>query len=89
VIVSGILSLVKAVLVGLLGALPHLAVPSWLTSIGSFVGTITSGLGGTAGWVPWGLLSLAVTLALAAVGLSVAIRGIRIAASFLTLGGGS
>lgn len=88
-IIDAILGLLATVVSWILGLLPHLAVPSWLSGLSSQIATITAGLSGTTGWVPWSLLFLAVGLALAAALVSVAIRGFRIAASFLTLGGGS
>jgi hypothetical protein len=88
-VVKGFLNVLSGVLVWLLGLLPHLAVPSWLSSLGGSLATISSGLSGTTGWVPWGELFIAVALALSAIGISVAVRGFRIVASFLTLGGGA
>ncbi len=78
-IIDAILGLLATVVSWILGLLPHLAVPSWLSGLSSQIATITAGLSGTTGWVPWSLLFLAVGLALAAALVSVAIRGFRIA----------
>jgi hypothetical protein len=69
--------------------MPHLAVPAFITTAGTAMTSLTSGLSGTTGWLPWTVVEAAIALALGALALSVVIRGIRIAASFLTLGGGS
>jgi hypothetical protein len=88
-IVNLFLGALKAVLVFFMGLMPHLGVPSWLSSATSALGTVTAGLSSTTGFLPWSVIAGAVVLAIAGVGLSVAIRGVRIALSFLTLGGGS
>lgn len=87
-VTDAIIKAFAAIAAAVMGALPHFAVPSWLTQAGSLVATITGALTGTSAWLPWTALGLAVALVLASVGIAIAIRGVRIAASFLTLGGG-
>jgi hypothetical protein len=88
-VIDAILNVLSGAIAGLLGLMPHLAVPSWISSVGDALSTVTSALGATSAWLPWDILELGIVVSLAGVGLSVAVRGIRIAASFLTLGGGS
>lgn len=78
-----------SVISAILGLIPDFPVPDWLSSAGGFVGTVTSALSGSSAWLPWSTLILAVGLVMAAYAAAVVIRGVRIALSFLTLGGGS
>jgi hypothetical protein len=88
-IVNAILNLVGSLINGLFDIMPHLAVPSWISGISSNLATVTGALSGTSNWLPWDVLALGVALTLSGVGVGVAIKGIRIVASFLTAGGGS
>jgi hypothetical protein len=88
-VVNALLSMFADALSWLLSLMPHLSVPTWLTTAGTTLTGLLNGLSGTSGWLPWIPLEASIGLALAAVGISVAIRGVRIVASFLTLGGGS
>ena len=72
----------------LLDLLPHFTVPSWMSATGP-MGTVFTYAGSMGAWFP---TSLAVTVLLAiltAYGVGFAIKGVRIVASFFTLGGGS
>ena len=63
-------------------------VPDWLVALPGYIHTLTSYLGAVGHWFPVELLAvvvLAVALTWAA---GLAIKGFRIVASFLTLGGG-
>lgn len=88
-IVSFLLNLFGGVIAWLLGLLPHLSPPSWLDDAAGALSTVLSSLNGSSAWVPWSYLLLGVGLVLSSVAVAVAIRGFRIVASFLTLGGGS
>jgi hypothetical protein len=88
-IVNAFLSVLGGVIAGVLGLMPHLAVPSWISGVGSSLSTVTGALSGSSAWVPWDILELGLAVTFAGIGISVAVRGIRIAASFATLGGGS
>lgn len=88
-VISGFLSVLGTVLTWVLGLLPHFGVPSWFSGLGSAVATVSGALSGTSSWVPWTAVMVGLGVIFAAVGVSVAIRGFRIVASFLTAGGGS
>lgn len=88
-IISALMSLFGSVIAGILGLMPHLSPPAWFSDATGALGTVTGALSGTSSWLPWNYLTLGVAVALLGVGLGAAIRGIRIVASFLTLGGGS
>lgn len=88
-VVNAILSLFGSAIAAILGLIPHLSPPAWLSSVGSSLAVVTGALSGSTAWLPWSFLELGIALSLAGVGLAVAVRGFRIVASFLTLGGGS
>lgn len=71
------------------GLFPSMTLPTWLASIPVWIDSLGSYLTGMDAWVPWdhfatvlGFLALALSIALA-------IKLVRIVASFLTAGGGS
>lgn len=88
-IIGWILSLLGSTVSWLLGLIPAFPVPAWLTTAGSYLGTVVNAMGQISAWLPWTLLVTGVGVVIAAVVAGIVIRGVRIAASFLTLGGGS
>lgn len=72
----------------LFGALPVIAVPSWLSTSGPMA-TVFADAASMGVWVPTTLMVTVLTALLAAWLAGFAIKVARIVASFLTVGGGS
>lgn len=93
-VTSAVLSVLSNVVTWVLGLIPHITLPTYLTATGagSLNGTLTSavsGLWSIDAFIPVTQLIAAAVLVLAALGLAVTVRVVRIVASFATLGGGS
>lgn len=73
----------------LLGSLPAVQAPGWLTSITSNVSTVMGGVDGMSAWIPWPLLVTVGGACLASWLVGLTVKVVRIVASFVTLGGGS
>ncbi|MEI8081427.1 MAG: hypothetical protein WCI74_06225 [Actinomycetes bacterium] len=65
------------------------APPSWLADAGGYIATVGTYVTGTGVWIPWALISAVLGGWAVVMVAMVAIKGLRIVASFLTLGGGS
>lgn len=76
--------------VGWIGGLfPHMATPSWLANSAQWLAGAGPIIAGTHNWIAVQAISNAVVWLLSLCGVIIAIRLIRIIASFLTAGGGS
>lgn len=73
----------------LLGALPTITAPSWLTSNNSAMTTVFADAGSMGVWFPSTLLIAVLTGLLVIMGIGFAIKIARMVASFFTAGGGS
>ena len=73
--------------IGGLVSLP--AVPTFLSSLGGYVGTASSYVTGTGVWMPWSLLVTVIGAWAVCLLAALVVKVVRIIASFLTLGGGS
>lgn len=80
-LVAGFLSFVA-------GLLDFPAVPGVVLSVPGYVSTVGGWMSGTGAWVPWSVVSTMVALWASCLVGAVAIRVVRIVASFLTAGGG-
>lgn len=56
--------------------------PGWVSQAGGYVGS-------TSAWVPWSLMAAVTAAFVVALSAGLAVKLLRIAASFVTLGGGS
>jgi len=63
-------------------------VPSWVASLPGYIQTLAGYLGTVSHWLPVEMLIVVIVALSATWGAGLAIKGIRIVASFLTLGGG-
>ena len=77
------------------GLLPSWTWPSWLdgsstsgSTLGGYAHTIGAALGDVSSWVPLSIVGGCLTAIVAALGVSVAVRVVRMVASFLSGGGG-
>ena len=68
---------------------PTINAPGWLSGLAGQVSLVTDNMAGLGQWVPFGAAGQATVLVLAAVVVAVAVKLIRIVASFFTAGGGS
>lgn len=68
---------------------PTLTLPTWVTSLTTFIGDAIGGLNTFAWWIPLGAIGNAAALLLAATAIAWTIRGVRLAVSHLTGGGGA
>ena len=76
--------------VGWLGGTVHLpAVPSFLGDLAGYVATAGSYVASTGAWIPWSLMVTVIGVWAACLGAGLAVKVVRIIASFLTAGGGS
>jgi hypothetical protein len=89
VIVEWFLGVLVGLLEGLLGGLPSFAPPSWFTDSGGLFGQMFDDAASMGVWLPVGLGVTIMVAVLTCVGIGFAIKAVRIAASFLTAGGGS
>jgi len=83
------LKLLDSIITGVLGILPSFGVPSFITSAGGYVSTVTSYAAQLGNWVPWPIAITGVLCVFAAIAVAWGIKVVRMIASFLTLGGGS
>jgi hypothetical protein len=74
---------------GVIGALPKIPVPSWVSSSDGLLGQVFSLAGSMGAWVPLGLLGTVLVGLLTIHVASFGIKLARIVASFFTAGGGS
>jgi len=72
-----------------LGWVPTVTPPAFLSDAGGFLSTAGEWVGDTSAWIPWPFVGAVLLAWVVAIGAMVAIKGVRIVASFLTLGGGS
>ncbi len=76
--------------VGLIGTLPDFNSPAWLTdTLPDGIQTVGQYASKMGPWIPYDAVGLVLATVAAIVGIALAIRLVRIVASFLTLGGGS
>lgn len=73
----------------LLSFLPVITLPSWADSTVAAIGTVFGYAGSLGAWVSMPLVGVVLSFVLAAWGVAVVIKFVRIVASFATLGGGS
>lgn len=73
----------------LLGLLPAITLPSWVTTVTSFVSSTVTQARALGNWIPWGMVGLGFVFVAAAYAVALGIRVGRIVASFFTAGGGS
>lgn len=71
------------------GLLPSIAVPGWVDDSSGHFATVWAAGAGLGAWIPWTLAASVVAAILSCVVIGLAIKVIRIVASFLTVGGGS
>lgn len=88
-IIEGLVSVVVGIIGGIIGLLPDLTPPSWLTNQTGAVGTVMGWFTGLGAWVPLGLVMSVAGSVLACMVIGLVIKLVRIVASFLTAGGGS
>jgi hypothetical protein len=72
-----------------LGLLPTITVPDWLSSADGPIATVLGYAGSMGAWFPSTLVLTVVTAVLATWAIGFVIKLVRIVASFFTLGGGS
>jgi hypothetical protein len=63
--------------------------PAFLSSLPGWIGTVGGYVANTGVWLPWSLAAAVGSAYAAILGVGLAIKLVRIAASFVTLGGGS
>jgi hypothetical protein len=63
-------------------------VPDWVGSLGGLVGQVGAAVGTLAAWFPVELVAPVLLAVIGTFAAGLAIKGVRIVASFLTLGGG-
>lgn len=88
-VTDALLDLLRSIVSALLGTLPLVTVPSWLASGSAAASDIAAMGSGLGVWIPAGLIMTVTGALLAAWLAGFAVKGVRIVASFLTLGGGS
>jgi hypothetical protein len=90
VIVEGIVSVFAGLVGWIVGLFPSGASAAWLSnSVAGAVGTVSDAMAGFGAWVPFGAAGNALQFIVVCLGISFAIKLVRIVASFLTAGGGS
>lgn len=88
-IVEGFLT-VLAEVIGFIGGLfPAIDAPAFLGSITSGVNTVVGHMAPLGVWLPFGAAGTAVQFVIAAAGVALVVKLIRVVASFFTAGGGS
>lgn len=88
-IVQWFLQALTAVVAFMLGLLPTIAVPSWLTTAGSAVSTVLGYASTMGAWIPLDVGLTVVGAFLSCLAASFGIKLVRIVLSFFTAGGGS
>lgn len=88
-ITDAILGFVAWLVTTILGWFPVIPVPDWFVSIGEMWGELMAGASSMGAWVPVGLGVGMVLAVVTCMGVGLLIKGIRIAVSFFTAGGGS
>jgi hypothetical protein len=88
VISNAILSFIGGLGHVLLGSLPSIPVPSWITGSTSAVGTVFQAAGSMSVWFPITLASTVIASVLAIWGLAFTVKAARIVLSLFTGGGG-
>ncbi len=88
-IVSLFLELIGAVIDGMLGLIPDVDVPSWLSDRNALLTTALGWVSGLGAWFPFGLAGAVIGTLFVLIVVSFGIKVIRIALSYATLGGGS
>lgn len=74
---------------GLLGTLPVMTPPAWLTGAAGNASTVMGTVNGMGTWMPWPILLTVSAACLTTWLVGFGIKVVRIIASFVTLGGGS
>lgn len=92
-IVEAVINVLVALVSGILSLVPDFEAPSWLTgsgsgTLGGYANTVGQAMGKAEPWLPLDALGYAVTIVVAAVAFSVAVRVVRILLSLFTGGGG-
>lgn len=64
-------------------------VPSFLADLPGYVSTAASYVASTGVWIPWALMGTVIGVWAVCLAAGLAVKVVRIVASFLTLGGGS
>lgn len=88
-VTDSLLSVLGGVLSWIAGLLPDWEAPADLDGAIATLGTAVGWAADLGNWFPWPVILGAGGLVMAALVIAVAIRLVRITASFLTLGGGS
>lgn len=88
-VIDWLLGIVESVLTTVLGWLPVVEAPAWLSTAGGWIATVGTYVEGTGVWIPWAVIAGVIAAWVVAMATMVTIKGVRIVASFLTLGGGS
>lgn len=88
-ITEALMSVVTGLVSVLLGSLPVVPVPGWLSDLSSGVSSIAAAGSGLGVWLPVPLIVAVITTVFGAWIIGFGIKLARIVASFLTLGGGS
>lgn len=83
------LSVITDVFVALVGLFPVVSPPEWLTSANGLVTTLVGYAAGMGAWLPMGLAVGVAATIVVVIGVALAIKLVRIALSYVTLGGGS
>jgi hypothetical protein len=88
-ITEALMSVLSGFVNAVLGSLPVIPVPTWLSDLSGGVSTIAGYGAGLGVWMPVPLIVAVISTLLAAWLIAFGIKVARIVASFLTLGGGS
>jgi len=89
VVTEAVMSLVTAVIKAIFSFVTVPAPPDFLGSAPGWMTTLGGFFADTGAWIPWTLMAAVVATWVLAMAAMVAIKGVRIVASFLTFGGGN
>ena len=88
-IVYWFLDLLSSIVSGLLGLIPDVPVPGWMSDTSGLLSSLLGYASSMSVWFPWTVAAVVVPTVLACVAVGFATKVTRIVASFLTAGGGS
>jgi len=86
---DAVISLFGSFLAWLIGLMPDVTLPDWMTTVTDYVAMIVSNALALGNWIPWPMVGLAFVFIWGSFFIALGIRVARIVASFLTAGGGS
>jgi hypothetical protein len=88
-VTEALMSIVAGVATFFAGLMPSFAPPDWMTTLPDKVGAVGSYINSVDVWLPFSHAAIVLGFIALAVLVGVIVRGVRIAASFATLGGGA